>query len=84
MQAGGAFFSVAVLDPGPGFFKFHPWSLKPPAGVFMKPDFNPIIQEQTSDTLAHVNDILAVIQTFFTSSDLPATDYEKSIYASVV
>jgi hypothetical protein len=57
--------------------------LKRITGVFMKPDFNPIIQEQASDNLAHVNDILAVIQTFFASSDLPATDYEKSIYVGI-
>jgi hypothetical protein len=49
----------------------------------MKPDFNPIIQEQTSDTLAHVSDILAFMQTFFASSDLPSTDYEKSIHVGI-
>ena len=49
----------------------------------MKPDFNPLIQEQTSDTLAHIGDILAFIQMFFASSDLPSTDYEKSIYLGI-
>jgi hypothetical protein len=49
----------------------------------MNTDFNPIIEERPSDTLAHISDILAFIQTFFTSSDLPSTDYEKSIYLGI-
>jgi hypothetical protein len=49
----------------------------------MKPDFNPIIQEKTSDTLAQIGDVLAFTQTFFASSELASTDYEKSIHLGI-
>jgi hypothetical protein len=49
----------------------------------MKPEYNPLIEERSSDTLAHIGDMLAFVQTFFSSSDFPGTDYEKSIYLGI-
>jgi hypothetical protein len=49
----------------------------------MKPESNPLIEEPSNDTLAHVGDLLAFIQTFFTSSELASTDYEKSVYLGI-
>jgi hypothetical protein len=40
-------------------------------------------QGSTTDTLAHVRDILALLQAFFSSSNLPSTDDERSIHLGI-
>jgi hypothetical protein len=58
-------------------------NLKLVTGVNMEHNTNPIIQDRTTDTLAHVRDILALLQEFFSSSNLPSTDYERSIHLGI-
>jgi hypothetical protein len=49
----------------------------------MKADLNPLTQNNTSDTLAHIRDIMALLQEFFSSSEHPSTDYDKSLYLGI-
>jgi hypothetical protein len=44
---------------------------------------NPIIQERTIDTLAHMHDILTFLQAFFSSNDFPSTAYERSVHLGI-
>jgi hypothetical protein len=49
----------------------------------MENQFNPIIHDHTTDTLAHTRDILTLLQAFFSSSEIPSTDYERSIHLGI-
>jgi hypothetical protein len=49
----------------------------------MDRQFNPIIHDHTTDTLAHTRDVLTLLQVVFSSSEITSTEYERSSHLGI-
>ena len=45
----------------------------------MARQFNPLIHNHTTDTLAHTRDVLTLLQVVFSSCDTPSTESDPAI-----